>query len=132
MASQGHEEQQKHAPPHRRVLVVEDEDDIRDTLADVLTAEGYVVETAQNGLEALALVKSMEPDLVLVDLMMPVMNGWDFHRRIRQNPSTAGLRVVAVSAIQDDNSAERFDGYLRKPFDISALLATVQGFCRAA
>lgn len=119
----------------KRVMVVDDEDDIRDTLALVLESEGYEVTTAANGRDALdRLDGALAPDLVLLDLMMPVMNGWDFHARLRQHPSHASLPVIAVTAFDDrtDDSLEgrAFDGYLQKPFDLDRLLSTVSRHSR--
>jgi len=112
-----------------RVLVVDDEDDIRETVAEVLLAEGYDVETAPNGLEALRRVGDHPIDLVLLDLMMPVMDGWSFQTRLRADPKTASLCVVAVTASWDAGADPGFNAYLPKPFDLGQLLAIVGEFC---
>jgi CheY-like chemotaxis protein len=112
----------------RRVLVVDDENDIRDTLADVLTAEGYSVQTAANGLEALDVVQRRPIDVVLVDLMMPIMDGWTFFSRVRRDPKTADLPIVAVSAMPPE-AGEGFTARLRKPFDLEKLLETMSDVC---
>jgi CheY-like chemotaxis protein len=114
----------------RRVLVVDDEPEIRDTVADVLSAEGYSVQTAPNGLEALRHVAAEPVDLVLIDLMMPVMDGWVFESMVRQNPKTAHMPVVAVSALPPDVRAPGFNARLHKPFDLDQLLNTVEQMCR--
>jgi CheY-like chemotaxis protein len=111
-----------------RVLVVDDEEDIRVSLADVLSAEGYDVDTAPNGFEAWQRLQAQRPDVVLVDLMMPVMNGWDFQARVRHDPMHATTPLVAVSAVRDPDSGTRFNAYLRKPFDIETLLGVVERF----
>jgi CheY-like chemotaxis protein len=113
-----------------RVLVVDDEHDIRETLADVLTAEGYSVQTAANGQEALDVVQRRPVDVVLVDLMMPIMDGWTFFSRVRHDPKTATLPIVAVSAMPVEDEP-RFTARLRKPFDLKTLLDTVSGLCPA-
>ena len=111
--------------PRYRVLVVDDEVDIRETIADVLSSEGYDVDTAHNGAEALRRMDAHAPDIVVVDLMMPVMNGWDFHERVRRDPTFASTPVVAVSAMLDNEASRRFNAYLRKPFDLDALLGVL-------
>src|SRR5919202_3297891 len=82
----------------KRVLVVDDEDAIRDVVAQVLDLEGYEVRTARNGAEALDQVRSYRPNIVLLDLMMPVMNGWEFLEACAQNDLCADTPVVVMSA----------------------------------
>jgi CheY-like chemotaxis protein len=111
-----------------RVLVVDDDADIRETLAETLALEGYEAESAPNGLEALRRADAHRPDLILLDLMMPVMNGWEFLRARRTDPRVAGVPVVVFSAsgsvaVSEANEA---DGFLDKLADVGAVLRTVR------
>src|SRR5215470_11348563 len=85
-----------------RVLVVEDEPDIRELVIHHLKREGYQVSAAASGEEALRQVLSAPPDLVLLDLMMPAMDGLEVCRRLRQDPSTATLPIVMLTAKGDE------------------------------
>lgn len=116
----------KHPNP---VVVVEDDDDIRDTFRDVLEDEGYRVYTACNGVEALAILHDLHggPCLVLLDLMMPIMNGWQFLLALRKDPELLQVPVVILSAAPEENpAAVRVMG---KPIDVDTLLDTVRTFC---
>jgi DNA-binding response OmpR family regulator len=112
------------------VLVVDDDDAIRATVAEVLRAEGYVVNTAANGAEALAVVDQVPPRLVLLDMRMPVLDGWGFVQGLTERGIR--LRVLVLTATQD---ARRWaaeigaDGYIAKPFDLDDLLITVERLC---
>ena len=117
-------------PPHRNpVVVVEDDDDIRDTFRDVLEDEGYQVYTAANGLEALAILHRLhgEPCLVLLDLMMPVMNGWQFLVALQKDPELLQTPVVILSAAPDN--AQGAVKVMSKPIDVDTLLDTVKTYC---
>ena len=113
----------------RRVLVVEDDEQIREVLAEVLTDEGYAVETAENGRQALERLDGASPCVMLLDLMMPVMNGWQLLGELRADGRLDGMAVVVVSAAHD---AEPLDGVrtcLRKPITVDRLLSTVKAYC---
>jgi CheY-like chemotaxis protein len=120
--------------PTRSVLIVEDDLDIRETLAEILQDEGYPVATAANGREAMAHLRSRAPTcVILLDLMMPIMNGWEFRAEQQQDPALAQIPVVVVSG--DGNVAQKaaslsVDGYLAKPIDLDRLLDTVAAYCR--
>lgn len=108
-----------------RVLVVDDEPSIRWLISQVLEEEGLLVETAANGLEALEKIARQLPDLVLLDLSMPFMNGAEVVQRLRAAEATRQLPVVVVSG--STNLAEFPDmalvqGYLVKPFDLQELV----------
>ena len=98
------------------VLVVDDDFDIRSTLAQILREEGFRVREARNGLEALEKVDEEEPDLVLLDLMMPVLKGWEVLKALRH--SRAELPVVVLSAIPASGCTD----YLQKPVSFERLL----------
>ncbi len=110
------------------VLLVEDDRDIRDAVSAVLEAEGYTVLTAENGQEALAILERGLPCVVLLDLMMPIMNGWDFMEAVTRRRRLADLPVVDVSAYSA-RKAEGVRRVLKKPLDVNQLLAAVADYC---
>lgn len=113
----------------RRILVVDDDVSIRGFLAEALRDEGYEVQTAGNGQDALELLHGWRPDLILLDLMMPVMDGWAFRAQQRQLASVADVPVIVLSATRDlPAKAEQLEpAYLfSKPFDLDDLLTTIE------
>ena len=110
----------------KKVLVVDDELTLQALVADVLRDEGYAVITANDGREALALVASEAPDLVLMDVMMPGMDGPTALRALRATPAGASTPVVLTSALVARDGLDRgIDGFLPKPYDLEALLGLV-------
>jgi len=112
-----------------RILIIEDEPDLRETMCDLLELEGYAVASAANGLEGLAALEEAGPPcLILLDLMMPEMDGWQFLEALRDRP---GLAIVVVSAIADlSDVADRYGcEVLKKPVKIEQLLALAQSHC---
>jgi two-component system chemotaxis response regulator CheY len=112
-----------------RVLVVEDELPTQQILAEILTDEGYDVAVASHGLQALDCVRHAMPDVVLLDLNMPVMDGWGFRKALREDVE-GGERPRIILLTADYNSREKAErigaeAFLTKPFDIDRLLATV-------
>jgi CheY-like chemotaxis protein len=116
------------------VLVVDDDPDILDAICDILDAEGYRVARARHGAEALEQVEAARPDIILLDLMMPVMDGVAFSHALRQRPRVSDIPIVVISADGNPQRAASVGaaGYLAKPFDIEALLAQVAGITRLA
>jgi two-component system, chemotaxis family, chemotaxis protein CheY len=113
----------------RRVLVVDDEDTIRLAVADAFEFEGYQVFTAGNGLEALESIRASPPHVVVLDLMMPVMNGWQFMEACRRETLCAGIPVVIMSAYRDLAQIAADLGSavcIAKPFDLDVLLGAVE------
>lgn len=111
----------------RPILVVDDDPAILATLAEFLDMEGYAVETAQNGMEALARIDRTEPAVVFLDMRMPVLDGWGFVEALQQQ----GRRVpiVVMTAARDARAwAEEVDanGFLAKPFDLLDVLDAVE------
>jgi len=118
-----------------RVLIVEDEPDISDLLAFHLRREGYDVSRSRSGIEALQQVRARIPDLVLLDLMLPGMDGLDVCRRLRQDPATAALPIVMLTAKGEE--VDRVlglemgaDDYLTKPFSVLELSERVKALFR--
>lgn len=114
-----------------RILVVDDELTIRDVIADALQLEGYPVATAANGIEALEVVAREAPTIVLLDMRMPLMDGWAFTQELRAR----GLRVPIIVLTAAQNAKRWADeigaqAYLAKPFDLNDLLALVDRFCQ--
>jgi CheY-like chemotaxis protein len=109
--------------PARRVLVVEDDKDNRDLLVELLASEGYQVSSASDGRVALAEAHAARPDVILLDLMMPTMNGWEFRDAQLRDPSLASVPVAVLSAFEDTLDVA---AVLRKPYLLEDLLDVVQ------
>jgi two-component system, chemotaxis family, chemotaxis protein CheY len=118
----------------QRVLVAEDEPLIRALVAIAFEAEGYDVDTAADGAEALAKARRQPPHAIVLDLMMPVMNGWDFLEAWHGHPESHAVPVVVMSAgyLHQEHPPLDVQGYLTKPFDIERLVATVTGLVEAS
>ena len=100
---------------------------MRTSLSEVLLCEGYEVAEAQDGAEGLRAARDHRPDLILLDLMMPTMNGWDFRAAQMTDPAIAPIPVVVISAaLPDQVHAIGAVAHLHKPFDLADLLETVQ------
>jgi CheY-like chemotaxis protein len=111
------------------ILIVDDEFSIVETLGEILSWEGYAVVTAPNGRAALEEIQRQAPDLVILDFMMPVMDGLDMLRELRAQPRYAQLPVILMSAarvIGDAGEPRQYDALLRKPFEVSAVLALLR------
>jgi two-component system, chemotaxis family, chemotaxis protein CheY len=109
--------------------VVDDDPDILEALSEILDAEGYQVSRARNGQEALERLEPL-PHLILLDLMMPVMDGWEFARRFRlRNGSTSRVPIIILSADRNVSAKAREIGaaaHLAKPFELAELLSLVR------
>lgn len=108
-----------------KLLIVDDEVAILEALMDILEVEGYAVSTASNGAEGLASVGKSRPDLILLDLMMPVMDGQEMLRRLKDDPSLRTIPVVVMSAGRVNKSDLHGSHFLAKPFELDDLLDTV-------
>jgi CheY-like chemotaxis protein len=109
-------------------MVVEDDDRIRETLRDLLQIEGYEVSTAANGREALDQLSIAQPDLILLDMLMPTMDGAEFLAAMRRDRELAGIPVTVLSASRIEPCVAMAP-CLRKPFDLDDLLAHVRRYC---
>ena len=113
----------------RRILIVEDQADVAQLIDVVLKGEGYVVAIARDGAQGLMLARDWKPDLILMDIMLPGVDGGTLISRLRQEEETAELPIIAMSAsrtLRDRTAELEADALLSKPFDVDALLVQVQ------
>ena len=118
----------KHNGEPRKVLVIDDDDALADVVRQVLRDAGYSVATVRHGAAALELTKHVSPDLILLDLSMPIMDGWSFVGQYRRSGHD-GARIVLLTAnTQAPDIAHSLgaDGYITKPFDVDDLVAIVR------
>jgi CheY-like chemotaxis protein len=113
-------------------LVVEDDPDLRELLATILEAEDLDVESAENGRQALESMERRRPDLILLDMRMPVMDGWAFCRELDRRGPRPPIVVLTAATDPAERAAEvRADGWLGKPFDYRSLRAQLDRFLPA-
>jgi two-component system, cell cycle response regulator DivK len=117
----------------KRILVVEDQEDNRRILRDLLGNAGYELIEAETGEEALTAVEAQRPDLILMDIQLPVMDGYEATRRIKSNANMKAVPIIAMTAyaLAGDEAkalAAGCNGYVTKPFSPRALLAKVREF----
>jgi two-component system cell cycle response regulator DivK len=115
------------------VLIVEDQADNRAILRDLLSHAGYDLIEATNGEEGVALAESKRPDLILMDVQLPIMDGYEATRRIKSNPTLRSIPIIAVTsyALSDDEAKARAagcDAYVAKPFSPRQLLAKIRKY----
>ena len=114
--------------PH--ILVVEDDEDAREAMVALLQMKGYRAVPAGNGREALDyLDRAATPDLIILDLWMPVMDGWQFRTEQIKNPRWAEIPVIVVTALSDQVDVDANEVII-KPVDVNRLLTTVGHYCR--
>ena len=114
-------------PRGRSILVVDDDPNIRSLLQQELTEAGYAVRLAENGRQALALVREETPGLIILDVMMPEMNGFDVAAVLKNDPSTMDIPIIILSIVEDKERGFRLgvDRYLTKPIDTASLFREV-------
>ena len=120
------------APASVSVLVTDDDDDIRDSIREVLEDEGYSVAVAAHGREALECLAEVRPQLILLDLSMPVMNGQEFRKAQLEHPIWKEIPVVVLSAagrMQEKTSGMDAADLVAKPIKLDKLLLVVRRFC---
>jgi CheY-like chemotaxis protein len=112
------------------ILVVDDDPDILEALSEILEAEGFEIRRARNGKEALERLEPDPPQLILLDLMMPVMDGWEFAQRMRQKPPAISKIPLIVLSADRNVGSKALDigavGHLAKPFELNDLLDMVR------
>jgi|SRR5205823_267566 len=115
----------------RPILVVDDDATIREALATLLTMEGYRVDAAANGAEALQAVERELPALVILDMHMPMVDGWAFAEAARARGFDPPILVVTATATSAERAAREIAaaGFMAKPFDIAELLEAVEKLC---
>src|SRR5262245_36453885 len=118
-----------------RALVVEDETDVAELIRYHLSREGYEVSVVASGTEALRVARETVPDLILLDIMIPQLNGWEICRRIKQEPETRAIPVIMVTGrAEEGDKVLGFemgaDDYVTKPFSPRELVARVRAVVR--
>jgi len=117
----------------KRILVVEDQDDLRGVLRDLFTSSGYDVVEAADGATGVAMAKSDRPNIILMDIQMPVVDGYEATRQIKADPGLTSIPIVAVSsfAMKGDEEKARAAGcdeYVTKPYSPIQLLRMVRSY----
>ena len=113
----------------QRILIVEDQADVAELIEVVLKGEGYTVAIAPDGAQGLMLARDWNPDLILMDVMLPGVDGGALIARLRDEAGTSDIPIVAMSAsstLRDRTEELEADALLSKPFDVDALLVQVQ------
>lgn len=120
------------SPAHPNVIYIEDDREMIDLVSLILNRRGFRVKGAQGGREGLALVLEDQPDLILLDLMMPDMDGWDVYHQIKANESTRNIPVIIITAKAQEIDRvlglhiAKVDDYLCKPFRPQELLDSIE------
>ena len=117
----------------KRILVVEDQADTRQIIRDMLGPTDYEVTEAENGEQALAAIAKQRPDLILMDIQLPIMDGYTAMRQIRSDPALRSIPIIAVTSYaprEEENKARAAgcDDYVPKPFSPRQLLAKIRNF----
>ena len=115
----------------KRILVIEDTEDNRRILRDLLTRAGFELIEATDGQSGVSMAAAHQPDLILMDIQLPIFDGYEATRRIKSNPDTRNIPIIAVTsyALSGDETkalAAGCDGYVAKPFSPRRILAMVQ------
>jgi len=116
----------------KRILIVEDQEDLRGVLRDLLSGSGYAVVEAQDGPDGVDKAKSERPDLILMDIQLPLIDGYEATRQIKADPTLAKTPIIAVSsfAMKGDEQKARAAGcdhYVTKPYSPLQLLRAIRG-----
>lgn len=118
----------RHRMAQRSILIVDDQEEIRELLSDVLLFYGYSTQTAANGKEAIEKIQNRRPDLITLDLAMPVLDGHGVLKRLAGDPSTAAIPVVVVSAYSSElQVTPQIVRVVSKPFEVAELVDLISG-----
>jgi two-component system cell cycle response regulator DivK len=117
----------------KRILVVEDQQDNRQILRDLLTNAGFDIIEAENGEDAIASAQASRPDLILMDIQLPILDGYEATRRIKADPNLKSIPIIVVTsyALSGDEDKARLagcDDYVAKPFSPRELLAKIKEY----
>ncbi len=120
-----------------RILIAEDHPDNREMLTRRLERRGYEVHTAENGQEAVDRAQALMPDLILMDISMPVMSGLEATRALRALPATKAIKIIALTAHAMDSARQECldagcDAFATKPVDFAALLTVIEAVAAGA
>jgi CheY-like chemotaxis protein len=115
----------------KTILAVDDENDVLVIIKSALTSEGYKVATASNGYDALAIAQDAKPDLIILDLMMPEMDGFEVLASLRENEATMHIPIIALTGLSERGKIREaldkgFDYYIVKPFEYLDLISKVK------
>jgi CheY-like chemotaxis protein len=118
----------------KKILVIDDDADLVYIVKSFLEKHGYTVAVASDGNNALETVKTFIPDLIIVDLNMPVLGGWHFTSKIRQDPHYKDTPIIVLSGLfQEDSEPEQFESanaHMAKPFDVFKLLGKIKALLK--
>lgn len=119
----------------KKILIIDDEQDLCETVKAQLESNNFKVATAKDGPEGLDKVKEYKPDLIILDLMMPGMDGFEVCRRLKKDTKTASIPVIVLTALDQEDAAKKAlsmgaEGYMVKPFEQDALLFTIREFLK--
>lgn len=128
-------EEKKMEKEKKKIMVIDDEADLCSTVKARLQANNYAVETVLSGKEGLEKVKTFRPDLIILDLMMPEMDGYEVCKRLKKDRDTSRIPVVVLTCLEEEDSAKKAlvagaEGYIVKPFEQESLLFTVKEFLK--
>jgi two-component system cell cycle response regulator DivK len=117
----------------RLILVVEDQEDNRRIAGDLLASAGYAIVIAENGAQAITMAAAERPDLILMDMQLPLVDGYEATRRLKADPALAAIPIIAVTsyALSGDEEKAReagCDDYVTKPYSPRALLAKIREY----
>lgn len=116
----------------KTILIVDDEENIREVVSAILEPEGYKIITASDGADCLEKLKTLKPDLILLDMMMPGMSGREVCEKIRANPKTKGLKVAFLTVARFSESGKEelkklgIIDYITKPFENADLIKRIK------
>lgn len=115
------------------ILIVDDEEDLTEVLKELLEEDGYQIFTVQNGIACLEFLKSTRPSLILLDVMLPYLTGYEVLKSIRNDPECNSIPVVMMSASPPKGSQADYhwQEFIRKPFNLECLLKTVANYAKA-